>query len=871
MQAQGVKPLRGEIWQKDQSKIIVTQESASLQEKIERIGTLVQAIMLPSFEDASRNVIWMSKVVFEALFKHETDMAKPKHLQVANKVYIACIHPSLEDDCIGINVTQNKEMSFASCFFPAKSSSTWISPFYTRQTPVHPLSSITIEISKFNEGLSIPQEADVLVKESLSKTLREIFKNQIVARGQEFLFTFNDGKYVASILKMGAKENAFNFHFPYGCVEEETNFKLLPKKSCTDVRIGENAEDEPDSKCYFVVKIPKTYHLNHPEEVPVFFDYNFLKELALKNATENGGKMYLKNKFKSELRSGEYVSLYFTKFVTPNKIYDVMQDENPQIPILNFPVDKTKKFIFKPHNTYLRIRGNVTEAKTILFEVVSIVDKSGEESTSTKLYWINAEEILKKLSEIQAPISNQQLLVISLGQKNIHIKVIKGSPFDPKFNRNNSEGKIGWIIRDGTELKINLNPKLGIYLVENAQLHPLDKVKAAVVPRTFREGHRVRLDVTEEELLEAVREQVKVGIVQGQVIKLDLKQNPEVKIQIECLEFAEIKNQGSNFNRLGQINEKTKIEFSSECEEVVIENSKKGFYEDPKAILKEFKLAGLDTEFDTIIDEILTQFSYPNEMKKRGLQPVRGLLLEGPPGCGKTRLAVAIADMIGCTDGNKQLSVINGPSILNKWVGQSEENLRKIFNLAKAHAMKNKIHVLILEEMDAILSKRKEDSGSPVHNSVVNQFLTLSDGVDQYKFLMIGTTNSKELLDPAVLRSGRFDREVKIPLPRKNGREEIFKVHSEELKKQKLLHENVNFTKLASRTKGLSGADIELVVKLASMASLKRLREAKIPDNSTEFASMSIVDKKDFKNAIEKVKNKIESNEKQSQGHQYYS
>ncbi|AGF85417.1 ATPase family protein [Moumouvirus goulette] len=237
-------------------------------------------------------------------------------------------------------------------------------------------------------------------------------------------------------------------------------------------------------------------------------------------------------------------------------------------------------------------------------------------------------------------------------------------------------------------------------------------------------------------------------------------------------------------------------------------------------------VGGISEELKKVIRTIcLSRGKLRDEYQSRGLKPVKGILFHGPPGTGKTSVARNLGKLLGCE--GEQFRLMSGPEIFNKYVGESESNVREIFKPAKdawkKYGDKAPIYMVVIDEIDAMLPSREGNSSSPVRDSVVNQFLAEMDGLEQFNnFVCIGITNRLELLDPAVIRSGRFGVHIKIDLPSKEGRVKIFEIHTNKLS-DKL--SKINFQKLSELTDGLSGADIESIVELASIYSLERLNE----------------------------------------------
>src|SRR3989442_101033 len=204
----------------------------------------------------------------------------------------------------------------------------------------------------------------------------------------------------------------------------------------------------------------------------------------------------------------------------------------------------------------------------------------------------------------------------------------------------------------------------------------------------------------------------------------------------------------------------------------------------------------------------------PDAFKRMGIRPPRGILLYGPPGSGKTLLAKAVA-----TESEANFISIKGPEVMSKWVGESEKAVRMIFKKAKQVAP----CIVFLDELDAIAHVRGFDTDSGVSERVVNQLLTSMDGLESLEGVcVIGATNRPDRLDPAMLRTGRFDRILLVPTPNKDARLAILKVHT-----RTMPLEGVDLEKLAAALDGYSGADIEGLCREAAMIALREAKHAK--------------------------------------------
>jgi transitional endoplasmic reticulum ATPase len=215
---------------------------------------------------------------------------------------------------------------------------------------------------------------------------------------------------------------------------------------------------------------------------------------------------------------------------------------------------------------------------------------------------------------------------------------------------------------------------------------------------------------------------------------------------------------------------------------------------------------------------------HPELFRHLGIEPPKGVLLYGPPGVGKTLLAKALANEVGA-----YFIAINGPEIMTKFYGESEQRLREIFEEAR----KNAPAIIFIDEIDAIAPKREEVVGE-VEKRVVAQLLTLMDGLaERGRVIVIGATNRPDALDPALRRPGRFDREIEIPPPDKKARREILAVHTRSVP----LDDDVNLDKIAEMTHGYTGADLAALVKEAAMNALRRFLAEKNVDLSKPIPS----------------------------------
>jgi transitional endoplasmic reticulum ATPase len=223
-------------------------------------------------------------------------------------------------------------------------------------------------------------------------------------------------------------------------------------------------------------------------------------------------------------------------------------------------------------------------------------------------------------------------------------------------------------------------------------------------------------------------------------------------------------------------------------------------------------IGGLGKELQRVREMIELPLKYPQVFERLGIDPPKGVLLHGPPGCGKTLIARAVANETAA-----YFTHITGPEIMGKFYGESEARLRSVFEEAKGNAPA----ILFIDEIDAIAPKREEMGGEKqVERRVVAQLLALMDGLESRgEIIVIGATNIPNSLDPALRRPGRFDREINISIPDQRGRLEILHIHTRGMP----LAQDVNLDKLSQITHGFVGADLEALCREAAMNALRKI------------------------------------------------
>jgi len=310
--------------------------------------------------------------------------------------------------------------------------------------------------------------------------------------------------------------------------------------------------------------------------------------------------------------------------------------------------------------------------------------------------------------------------------------------------------------------------------------------------------------------IEALAKEAAMGVLRKLLPKINLDQ--EEQIPQEILEKLVIRN--------NDFLDALKIVRPSAMREVLVETPTVGWKD----------VGGLDKVKQELKEVVEWPLKYPETFKRMGIRPSRGVLLYGPPGSGKTLLAKAVAK-----ESEANFIQVKGPSLLSMWVGKSEEGMRKVFERARQVSP----CIIFFDEIDALAGKRGIETGTKVTERVLNQMLAEMDGLEDLNdVLVIGATNRPDMLDPALLRPGRFDRILLVPAPEEEGRLQILKIHTKNMP----LSKNVNLADISKKTSGFTGADIEAFVREAAMIALRESKETKQVRN------------KHFSEALKKIK-----------------
>lgn len=706
-----------------------------------------------------------------------------------------------------------------------------------KNTTIEDVEELTVKLSSMTNF-------KITVKINMLKNhILDLLKNHIVSLGQNFRTQF---KGILINIQVSAIDE-----MTIGKITEETNLDISNFDS--NIMIYNNRITLKSKQ--FKIKVTKCIELSTSKQsnksiFPIIIDKSILNDYVVKtfdaSFSNNDSYIYEKDNLQFTFSISVLVENINSKYKNTYCL-DEFDCDNLNIVSTTNNIIITEEEILADKISF-NITSNGTEHKIVHVDsLLKYVNKNIEELTENQKF---------KCEYRDSPSGKNTELSLSVNY--IYPECDKPSKY--------------YIVPDETKIVFSTDKKSRVILVQNLEPVSIKKITLklkkintgggifALLTGNDDDNKNQIFDIKRLEKIIRRKFPKKTSVCYQKKIKYD---DTDCIVKVKKLDFGdgfdETKAKESKYTTYGLITDNTEIKF-------IISRDNKAFtlndstgstmLDNPIEELEKY-VGGISKEIAIVVRDIcLSRGKWKDKFKQRGLKSPKGIIFHGPPGTGKTSLARELGKLLGC-DGER-FRLMSGPEVFNKWLGQSEANVREIFKPAKEahkkHGDNAPIYMVVIDEIDAMLPVRDDSSGNPARSSVVNQFLAEIDGLEQFNNLIcVGITNRLELLDPAAIRAGRFGTHVKIGLPDKNGREQIFAIHTSKLKEIGCLGK-VNFQKLVEQTDKFSGADIENIVQLASMYSLERLTNLNT-DDPIIVEEVEKITHEDFMKAIKEVEN----------------
>lgn len=838
-------------------------------QKIRQVATIVR---VADFEDASKNAIWMNKRDICTLFglqEQQLDLGKEsKFVQVANQVYKVVMSPWVQRGMVGLNPIQIEDCG-SGIFSFQNTQGVLLSSFDEGCLPSRSLSEAVLSLEPYQDFLCEREDTCILHVQDLRRSLIEEFEGHYFRKGQSLLLHHPKGAFRLrfkdatcedlSMSMFGGDLKNQNF-----LITEQTVFDFVVEKSERILLLDQVINEDVESARFRITSATeKPGLMRRGGSSPLVREASQVKEEVRQAFL--GSEMIFGHTCSIDLDGWELsVSFEGVNYkeeqamsTSVKSAYEKLFTLDERMPI---DLDSCSQLILT------KDRDSAIPAEELHFEIVKV---DGKRRLDKKI-WMSAfvlEELVKEQARVLA--KGEHLLVPS-NEGNFVLALQSGINTSILEEEESYENL--WEMGMATDVKFQVSGDAGVFLVDTEEAQEAKKIQVTVDLRPSlksflskgleEDSEEESVTLSEGEVKKLLDQALPEKFVEGQVFYVKTEGGERIKLTVSYVGLKEEEIQYSEYGFLVKKSEETEVELLvGSSKNLVIQNEPKtSKVVTPQEAMQELELGGLSEQFKQIIRTIiLSRGPMKQEAARRGIRPVKGLLLYGPPGTGKTTLARKIGRVLGCSE--DRIKVIAGPEVWNKWVGESEKNIRNLFSPARQAAErfgeKSPLHLIIIDEIDAILSRRGDNEGAKHRDSVVDQFLGELDGLKQLdNVLVVGMTNHIEMLDPAIIRSGRFDVKLELTLPKSKARKEIFDIHMRRLKDQGLVADDVKMPALVDKTEGWSGADIEGLIRKAVFHSFERLNNLNLSPEEARSNEAGKVCMDDFEKAIPEIKAK---------------
>lgn len=802
------------------------------------LETLVASVVLVSKpEDILLNKVWMNERDVQKMEPALWDDEKPLMVQIADRVYTVIPCDWIEEKSIGLNPQQNAEVEEAVNFDGDVMVSTFIPSDQNQQILKRAVFSVSYDDE---DELEFEDEREVLhvdVKQ-FTNYFRNHYGGQLFKEGQTILTYHNNIPITITLMKSRGFTNPSSYEI-FGVIAEETDL-IFKSTEFTNIKfftspqtgsfqfkfdvIFNHHKSEDDLEMRFR-RILENRFIPLEDTIssyPFIVDADKLGDYIRKMI---GDTPHCEGDLlKVPLEGGSHLNARLFEVKDQRHAASNIRAVNKR----DFEYENSYRLdhrstveIYSGSPSLVLTKGAPKIAKYISFYVSDVnPDKSYPGWESSSKNWINSRDFVKKIQTHLKEFVHSTQFEIEFDGVCFLVEVEKIDAFErDKCDSHPTAYSPCWKFGKNTKVNIRLNPEIERVLVQNNKGFPLKSLKVSIEP-SMEVAEKKELRFKSSDIEIAFREAAPKMICLNQEFIIDLGSIGCFNAFIESFNFSKTSLNNSQDNFLGTLTEGTKFEFLHRENFKVDEVEEPLDFSDPYKAMESLGLTGLPKGGKELLEDVL--FSLTPEGKKIGFKKPRGVILSGPPGTGKTTFVQNLRKMLGIP--KSRFTMISGTTPISKWMGQSEKNIRKLFE----PAIKDPEHFyfLFIDELDGLASERSDETKN--HNRIVNEFLSQMDGVHRPENLMVfATTNHKSLIDPACFRPGRFERVVDFSLPTTQECLEILELHSKPLLDQKLIASDVNLEEEADLCEGMSGAHIRGMVEEAKKNYYRRIRKNK--------------------------------------------
>jgi ATP-dependent 26S proteasome regulatory subunit len=813
---------------------------------------MFSVVKVPYCELATHNVVWMSSQDLQTLFPNR-QIQEPRWLSIANLFYQAWPLDGIEKGCIGLNGPMSSDIRKAT-FFLNDLEQVFLTAFPNTPPSLPDIEKISFEIIRDPDSESWHGAGSVnLDLLHLTQNVQRLLQNNAICRNQSFFLHTDQGNFKLSAKQMSCSKQ-IQGPLLFGKLTGKTHIEFIAER-LSNIYIVENIVEQNIECFIFNVCLTRNLLIKNALPKPLQIDLSELRSEIAKQLMNQ--KVVVGHKFFKKDTNGWvfHYELFQVKQLQKERFENSYYQSA-------FELKENSKIQFCWEKEDLVITtGSEEFCKEIHFKIIEHSNSADDkEKAQLKKPWMSQSELEDTIRSVKKPFAENEALLLKLSQGEFVVHITSITAKDNKPEDPNETCKKLYQIAPDTKITTSCSEALKMRLIDSLTPYELESVKIEVKTKTqfFFESDKITL-LNEEDLQSVFFRTFKKLIVRKMSEVVTVGDEENIKLSVSCMECKNEDEIQYKHGILGLITEKTKIQFvpAEKCKVRIVTKQQALQIKDPIKELEQMGVGGLCAQMQEIVRNIfLARGPMRKQMLRRGLEPQRGILFWGPPGTGKTTFARNLSKMLGALGENVQM--ITAPQVFNKFVGESEKNIRELFKPAREAQEKLKskspLYVVIIDEIDAILSTRSDDTNQ-WRNSVVNQFLSEIDGPNKLNnILIIGMTNRKDQLDPAAIRPGRLELLIEIGLPNSEARKQIFEIHLKKVKEEGLFANNVAIDSLIGPTDGWSGADIEGVVKRAINYSIERLNLLSLPDEEVNKHPDGLLRQEDLQKAISDVK-----------------